>query len=48
MNVTYDNTALGNGLLPPGSKPLPEPTINPVLCCHMASPGHNEFKHNSI
>ena len=26
-----------------GNKPLPEPILTPVLCCHRVSPGHSEL-----
>ena len=35
----YVHIDSGNGLVPSGNKLLPEPD----LCCHMASPGHNEL-----
>ena len=43
------NIGSGNGLVPPGNKPLPEPMLNPDLCRHMVSLGHNGlFKHVSV
>ena len=38
------NIGSGNGLVPSGSKPLPEPILTQI-CCHMASLGHNELTH---
>ena len=32
----------GDGLVPSGNKPLPEPNIDPDLCRHWLSVGHNE------
>ena len=38
--------ANGNGLLPSGNKPLPEPmSTHADLCHHKASLGHNELTH---
>ena len=47
MNVTglhwwSVNIGSGNGLVPSGSKPLPEPMLTQI-CRHMASLGHNEL-----
>ena len=36
------NIGSGNGLVPSGNKPLPEPMLT-QNCCHMASLGHNEL-----
>ena len=35
------NIGSGNGLVPSGNKPLPEPMLTQDLCHHMASLGHN-------
>ena len=50
MNVTglhwpSFNIGSGNGLVPSGNKPLPEPMLamTQISCCHMASLGHNEL-----
>ena len=38
------NIGSGNGLVPSGNKPLPvRANVDPDLCCHMASLGHNEL-----
>ena len=38
------NIVSGNGLVPSGNKPLPEPgNVDPDLYCHMASLGHIEL-----
>ena len=49
MNVTglhwwSVNFGSGNGLVPSGNKPLPEPMFDPDLCHHMAWLGHNELR----
>ena len=36
------NTGSGNGLVPSGNKPLPEPMLTQISR-HLASQGHNEF-----
>ena len=48
MNVTglhwwSVNIGPGNGLVPPGNKPLPGPMVTQI-CRHMASLGHNKLK----
>ena len=35
------NVGLSNGFVPSDNKPLPESKVNPYLCHHMASVGHN-------
>ena len=40
----YVNIGSGNGLVPPGNKPLPEPVLTQDLQRHMASLGPNELK----
>ena len=37
----------GNGLVPSGNKPLPEPMLTQI-CHHMASLGHNELTHYGL
>ena len=37
------NIGSGNGLVPSGSKPLPEPMLTHI-CRHMVSLGHNELR----
>ena len=37
------NIGSGNGLLPWGNKPLPEPMLTQFFNHHMVSPGHNEL-----
>ena len=39
------NIGSGNGLVPEGTKPLPEPLLTQDLCHHMASLGHNKLTH---
>ena len=48
MNVTglhwwSVNIGSGNGLVPSGNKPLPEPVLIQISCRHMVSIGHNEL-----
>ena len=48
MNVTGPhwwsvNIGSGNGLVPSGNKPLPEPMLAQIIPDHTASLGHNEF-----
>ena len=38
------NIGSGNGVVPSGNKPLPE-RVDPDLCHHMASLGHNKLTH---
>ena len=39
------NIGSGNGLVPSGNKPLPEPILTQIyVAMHMASPGHNKQK----
>ena len=39
------NIGSGNGLVPSGNKPLPEPMLTKIPVAHMASLGHNELTH---
>ena len=41
------NIDSGNGLVPSGNKPLPEPMLTQI-CCHMVSLGHNELRFTCI
>ena len=46
MNATapywwWVNISLGNGLVPSGNKPLPQPNVDSDLCRHVASLGAN-------
>ena len=38
----------GNGFVPSGTKPLPEPVLTLVLWYNMASIGHNELTHKEF
>ena len=47
----FVNTGSGNGLVPSGTKPLPEPVLThsePNLCHYMVSLGHNELGPSTI
>ena len=39
------NIGSGNGLVPSGNKPLPEPMLTQISRRHIASLGHNELNH---
>ena len=40
-----DNIGSGNGLVPSGNEPLPEPMLTQIYVHHMASLGHNGLTH---
>ena len=40
------NIGSGDGLVPSGNKPLPEPNVDPDLCRHMVSLGPNGLNDN--
>ena len=44
LKVSQVNIGSGNGLVPSGNKPLPEPKLMQI-CHHMMSLGHNELTH---
>ena len=41
------NIGSGNGWVPSGNKPLPKANVDPDLCRHIASLGHNELIRNA-
>ena len=45
-NWWFVSIAFGNGLVPPGNKPLTEPMSTKMSWHHMTSLGHNELKGN--
>ena len=47
MTQIWVSIASGNGLVPDGTKPLPESNVNQSLWCHMALPEANELKFSS-
>ena len=47
MTQIWVSIASGNGLVPDGTKPLPESNVDQSLWCHMALPEANELKFSS-